>query len=86
MNAQQAIHRYIETHRDEHVEKLRAFLRQPGISAENAGIRESAQLPAGKDWGQEPPPRRRRVPGHRGQRPRRRTGGGREGVRGFPVA
>lgn len=44
MNTRQAIHRYIEAHRDEHIEKLRAFLRQPGISAENVGIRESAQL------------------------------------------
>ncbi len=44
MNFQKAIHRYMEAHRDEHIEKLREFLRQPGISAENVGIRESAQL------------------------------------------
>ncbi len=44
MNLRKAVHRYIEAHRDEHIEKLREFLRRPGISAENVGIRESAQL------------------------------------------
>lgn len=44
MNTRKTIHCYIETHQDEHIEKLQAFLRQPGISAENIGIRESAEL------------------------------------------
>lgn len=44
MNTRQAIHRYIEAYRDEHIEKLRAFLRQPAISAEGVGLRESAEL------------------------------------------
>lgn len=44
MTLQEAIHHYIRAHRDEHIEKLREYLRQPGISAENMGIRESAEL------------------------------------------
>lgn len=44
MNPPGVIRRSIDTHRDEHVEKLREFLRQPGISAEGIGIRESARL------------------------------------------
>lgn len=44
MGRREAIHRYIEEHRDEHIEKVQEFLRQPGISAEGVGIRESAQL------------------------------------------
>lgn len=44
MNPRHAIHRYIEAHKGEHIEKVREFLRQPSISAEGMGIRESAGL------------------------------------------
>src|SRR6185312_4197222 len=38
------IFRHIDAHFDEHVEKIREFVRQPSISAENRGIRECAEL------------------------------------------
>jgi hypothetical protein len=44
MTFRETIHHYIRSHRDDHIEKLREYLRQPGISAENLGIRESAEL------------------------------------------
>src|SRR5262245_12753773 len=40
----EAVHRYIAAHRDEHLEKVRAFLRQPSISAEARGVRETAEM------------------------------------------
>jgi acetylornithine deacetylase/succinyl-diaminopimelate desuccinylase-like protein len=40
----EAIYRYIDAHQDEHLEKVRAFLRQPSISAEGRGIRETAAM------------------------------------------
>ena len=37
-------HTYIDAHWDEHLERTRAFLRQPSISAQNIGLRETAAL------------------------------------------
>jgi len=38
------IHAHIDSHRDEHLERVRAFLRQPSISADGTGIPEMVQL------------------------------------------
>jgi hypothetical protein len=38
------VHRYIDTRFDAHLERTRAFLRQPSISAENHGIHETALM------------------------------------------
>lgn len=38
----QDVYAHIDAHFDEHLEKIRRFLRQPSVSAENIGIRETA--------------------------------------------
>ncbi|HEY9723962.1 MAG TPA: hypothetical protein V6D47_18315, partial [Oscillatoriaceae cyanobacterium] len=38
------VHRHLDTQFPEHLERIRAFLRQPSISAENLGMRESAGM------------------------------------------
>jgi acetylornithine deacetylase/succinyl-diaminopimelate desuccinylase-like protein len=40
----EAIYRYIAAHQEEHLEKVRTFLRQPSISADGRGIRETAEM------------------------------------------
>lgn len=40
----ESIYHHIQTHKGEHIEKVREFLRQPSISAENIGVRESADM------------------------------------------
>jgi acetylornithine deacetylase/succinyl-diaminopimelate desuccinylase-like protein len=42
--AHQDIYDYIDAHFDEHVAKIQTFLRQPSVSAQNLGIRETAQM------------------------------------------
>ncbi len=39
-----AIHRHIQAHKSDHIVKIRDFLRQPSISAQDIGVRECAQL------------------------------------------
>jgi acetylornithine deacetylase/succinyl-diaminopimelate desuccinylase-like protein len=40
----EAIYRYIEEHKGEHIAKIQEFLRQPSVSVENYGVRECAEL------------------------------------------
>jgi acetylornithine deacetylase/succinyl-diaminopimelate desuccinylase-like protein len=38
------VNKYIDTHLNEHTNKMQEFLRQPSVSAENYGVRECAEL------------------------------------------
>lgn len=40
----QDIYDYIDTHFDEHLQKIQAFLRQPSVSAQSLGIQETARM------------------------------------------
>jgi acetylornithine deacetylase/succinyl-diaminopimelate desuccinylase-like protein len=40
----QDVHDYIDRHFDEHVAKIQTFLRQPSVSAQSLGIKETAQM------------------------------------------
>lgn len=40
----EAVHRYIEEHKDEHIARIQEFLRQPSVSAENYGVQDCAEL------------------------------------------
>ena len=41
------VHEYIDEHRHESLEILKTLIRQPSISAQDAGVKECAQLLAG---------------------------------------
>jgi acetylornithine deacetylase/succinyl-diaminopimelate desuccinylase-like protein len=47
------VHRYIDAHRNEALETLKALIRQPSISAQDKGVKECARLLAGllRDFG-----------------------------------
>lgn len=45
--ATERVHRYIDEHRDESLEILKALIRQPSISAQDLGVKECARLLAG---------------------------------------
>ncbi len=42
----ESIHRHIDEHLDDHVEHIRAWVRQPSVSWDNLGVRECAELVA----------------------------------------
>ena len=44
MNLPTQAHAYIDSHWPDHLERTREFLRQPSISAQNVGLRETAEL------------------------------------------
>ena len=41
-DALERVHRYIDARFDAHLERVRAFLRQPSVSAEDRGLHETA--------------------------------------------
>jgi acetylornithine deacetylase/succinyl-diaminopimelate desuccinylase-like protein len=42
----ESIHRHIDEHLDDHIEHIRAWVRQPSVSWDNLGVRECAELVA----------------------------------------
>jgi acetylornithine deacetylase/succinyl-diaminopimelate desuccinylase-like protein len=47
MSALEQIHHHIDEHFDEHLERVKAFVRQPSISADGTGMAETAAMVAG---------------------------------------